>query len=139
VATRVFSFAGLHFGDLAGVKDDAADHLDVEVTHLDGGRLPASRTTAKAFGEDGVEGRPFSAAMRSSLFSGVSGMFLRVSAMRWRNSVVLARRASSERGLNGGLEGVDLRDDGHKPLDGAFVAGAKDFSYEFVEQNVCPS
>jgi hypothetical protein len=32
-----------------------------------------------------------------------------------------------------------LRDDGHEPLDGAFVAGAKDFSYEFVEQNWCPS
>ena len=41
--------------------------------------------------------------------------------------------------LDGGLEGVDLRDDGHEALDGAFVTGAKDFGYDCVEQNRCPS
>jgi len=30
-----FAFAGLHLGDFAGVKDHAADHLDVKVTHAD--------------------------------------------------------------------------------------------------------
>ena len=29
------AFAGLHLGDLAGVEDHAADHLDVEVAHAD--------------------------------------------------------------------------------------------------------
>ena len=32
--------------------------------------------------------------------------------------------------LRGGLKGVNLRDDWHEALDGAFVAGTKDFSYD---------
>jgi hypothetical protein len=32
-----------------------------------------------------------------------------------------------------------LLNDRHEALDGALVAGPKDFSYGFVEQNWCPS
>ena len=42
-------------------------------------------------------------------------------------------------GLDGGLEVVDLLNDRHEALDGALVAGTKDLSYSFIEQNGCPS
>ena len=41
--------------------------------------------------------------------------------------------------LNRRLEVVNLLDERHEALDGAFVAGAKDLSYDFVEQDWCPS
>ena len=49
-----FAFAGLHFGDLAGVEDHAADHLDVEVAHADGARAGFA-DDGEGFGKDVVE------------------------------------------------------------------------------------
>ena len=72
-----FTFAGLHLGDLAGVEDDAADELDVEVTHVDGAAAGFA-DYGEGLGKDGVEG---------GLFGGValvpeSSMLAMASAMR---------------------------------------------------------
>ena len=48
------AFAGLHLGDLAGVQDDAADELDVEVAHADGA-LAGLTDDGEGLGQDGVE------------------------------------------------------------------------------------
>ena len=65
------AFAGLHLGDLAGVEDDAADQLDVEVTHLDGA-LAGFADDGEGLGEDVVEGGLFGGDALVLVF-GVSG------------------------------------------------------------------
>ncbi len=92
-----FAFAGLHLGDFAGVQDDAADHLDVEVAHLHGA-LAGFADDGEGLGQDVVEGGFFGRKGRFSASSS-SGSILAAataSAMRWRNSAVLARSSSSE-------------------------------------------
>ena len=57
VATRVFSLAGFHFGDLPPVEDHPADDLHVEVAHVEitPTRLPDE---GERLGEDILEGLP---------------------------------------------------------------------------------
>ena len=128
------AFAGLHLGDLAGVEDDAADHLDVEVAHLDGA-LAGFADDGEGFGEDGVEGGLFGGDALVGIFE----------CLRWRRRCAGGIRrswrgvGSSESAWMAGSKALIWRDDRHEALDGAFVAGAKDLSYDFVEQNWCPS
>jgi len=118
------------------VEDDASNHLDVEVTHLDG-TLAGLADDGESLREDGVE---------SGLFGG-AGCFVRVIVSRvdvfgcdgggdalTELGGFVAEVFVGER-LDGRLEGINLRHEGLQALDGAFVAGAKDLSYEFVEQN----
>ncbi len=48
------AFAGLHFGDLAAMEDDAADELDVEVPHIEGA-LAGLAADGKRFDQEVVE------------------------------------------------------------------------------------
>ena len=123
-----FAFAGLHLGDLSGVEDDAADHLDVEVPHLHGA-LAGLADDGEGFGEDGVE---------SGLFGGAEGFDCvcifgvdllggdGVGDALAELGGFVAKVFVGER-LDGRLKGINLRHDGLQALDGAFVAGAKDF------------
>jgi hypothetical protein len=132
-----FSFAGLHLGDLAGVEDDAADHLDVKMAHLDGA-LAGFADDGEGFGEDVGEGLFFDGDALVLVFRGVLDAFERVGDALAELGGFVAELLVGE-GLDGGLEVVDLFDDRHEALDGAFVTGAKDLSYSFIEQNGCPS
>ena len=92
------AFAGLHLGDLAGVEDHAADELHIEVAHADGA-LAGLADDGEGLGEDVVEGGLFGGVDGVAVFLGaVVGRILGGdgSAMRWRNSAVLARSWSSE-------------------------------------------
>ncbi len=115
------------------MKDDAADELDVEVAHLDGA-LAGFADDGEGFGEDVVEGGLFGGDALVGIFNAFDGGGDALAEFDGPGAEGLVGE-----GLHGGLEGVNLRDDGHEPLDGAFVAGAKDLSYSFVEQNRCPS
>ncbi len=129
-----FAFAGFHFGDLALVKDDAADELDVEVAHLDGA-LAGFADDGEGFGEDVVEGGFFGGDAFVFIFRGVFDVLEGVGDALAELGGLGAQLFVGER-LDGGLEVVNLLNGWHEALDGAFVAGAKDFSYEFVEQDL---
>jgi hypothetical protein len=128
-----FAFAGFHFGDLALVKDDAADELDVEVTHLDGA-LAGFADDGEGFREDGVEGGLFGGDSLVGVVDPFEGSGDPLAELGGLGAQGLVGEC-----LHGGLEVVNLPDERHEALDGAFVAGAKDLSYSFVEQNRCPS
>ncbi len=137
-----FAFAGLHFGDLAGVEDHAADELDVEVTHVDGA-AGGFANDGEGLGHEVVEG---------GFFGGVDGVAnLGRARFDWVGGDVDLRygvsNALAELGgfgaellvrerLDGGLEGVDGLDGGEEALDGAFVAGAEDLGEDFIEHGV---
>ena len=133
-----FAFAGLHFGDFAGVEDDAADHLDVEVAHAYGA-FAGFANDGEGLGQDGVEGLSFSAAKRSSAMSTSREVAFRGLSDTLAELGGLGAKGLVGEALDGWLEVVNLLNDRHETLDSAFVAGAKDFCYEFVEQNGCPS
>ncbi len=128
-----FAFTGLHLGDLAGVEDDTADHLHVEVTHLDGA-FAGFADNGKGFGQDVVEGL---------LFGGDALVGVRDAFEGGGDSLAEFGGLGAElfvgEHLNRRLEVVNLLNERHEALDGAFVAGAKDLSYDFVEQDWCPS
>ena len=136
------AFAGLHLGDLAGVEDDAADQLDVEVAHLDGA-LAGLADDGEGFGEDVVEGGLFGGvdARRRRLRSVAGSSFRRRRRRRCAGGIRRSWRgaASSESAWMAGSRALICATMRHEALDGAFVAGAKDLSYDFVEQNWCPS
>ncbi len=135
-----FAFAGLHFGDFAGVEDHAADELDVEVAHADGAAAGLAND-GEGFGHEGVEG---------GLFGGVDGVEATGTASwgrRWPCAGIGDACAELEgfvaelvvgEGFDGGLEGVDLGDDGEQALDGALVGGAEDFGDGFVDHGRGP-
>ena len=131
------AFAGLHLGDLAGVEDHAADQLDVEVAHADGA-LAGFADDGEGFGQDGVEGGLFGGDALVGVLWGV-GMFAMAAGDALAELGGLVAQLLVGERLDGRLERVDLRDGRHEALDGAFVTGAKDFCYDCVEQNWCPS
>jgi hypothetical protein len=106
------------------VKDDAADHLHVEVAHADG-TFAGFANDGEGFGQDGVEG---------SFFCGITLVCVFYSFDRGGNALAELGGFGAEsfigECLDFGFETVDLRDKGHETLDGAFVAGAKDFRYD---------
>jgi hypothetical protein len=116
-----FAFAGLHLGDFAGVKDHAADHLNVEVTHADGADTGFAHD-GEGLGEDFVERALFSGGDLVGVgktfdcggdagaeFGGLGGKLL-VGELFER-----------------GLVRVDLLERGEQALDGTLVGGAEDF------------
>ncbi len=82
----------------------------------------------EGLGEDVVEGGLFGGDALVFVFRGVLDAFEGVGDALAELDGLGAELVVGER-LDGGLEGVDLRDDGHEALDGALVAGTKDFSY----------
>jgi hypothetical protein len=116
------------------MKDDAADELDVEVAHLDSA-LAGFPDYGEGFGEDVVEGGLFGDYAFVFIFRGVFDVLEGVDDTLAELGGLVAQLFIGER-LRGGLEVDNLPDDRHEALDGAFVAGAKDLSYEFVEQNL---
>ena len=101
------------------------------------GALAGFADDGEGFGEDVVEGGLFGGDALV-LFRGVFDAFERGGDALAELGGLGAELLVGER-LDGGLEVVDLLDERHEALDGAFVAGAKDFSYSFVEQNWYPS
>ncbi len=125
MATRGFAFAGLHLGNLARVEDDADDELDVKVSHTDG-TFAGFADDGESFGEDGVEGGFLGGVALVSVLRGVGDACDGVGdALTELGGLVTELRVRES--LDGRLEGVNLRDYGLNALDGAFVAGAKDF------------
>ncbi len=121
------AFAGLHLGNLAGMEDDAADELHVEVTHLHGA-FAGFADDGEGLGHDGVEGGLFGGDALVCIFRSVLDTFNGVGDTLAELDGLGAELVVGER-LNRGLERVNLRDNRHETLDGAFVAGTKDFSY----------
>ena len=115
------AFAGLHLGDLALVQHHAADQLHVEVPHLH--RAPARL----AHHREGLGQK-----LVQRLLLGRLDRFL------VRNPFELRRNPRPELNrlraqllirelLDLRLQSVDLRHDGHQPLDGTLVRGAENF------------
>src|SRR6185437_11899001 len=121
------AFAGLHLGDLALVKDHAADHLDVEVTHADGADAGFA-DDGEGFGKDLVECALFSG---SDVF-GVGDAFDRGGDAGAEFDSLGGELLVGEL-LECGLVGVDLGERGKHALDGTVVGGAEDFGEYFVE------
>ena len=90
------AFAGAHLGDLALVQDQPADQLHIVVALADGalGGLPHG---GKGFRQEFIQ--HFLLDLRRSSSSSMPSTSW---ARRWRNSSVLARRASSLRASNSG-------------------------------------
>ena len=127
------AFAGLHLGDFALVEDGAADELHVEVAHADGA-FTGFADYGEGFREDSFEGFVFGGVdgvnhLRRAGLNGVGGNCDFGACVGYAGAEFgsLSAQLVVRKGLNGGLEGVDLRDEGHEALDGALVAGTEDF------------
>ena len=105
-----FAFAGLHFGDLAAVQDDAADQLDVEVPHVE--------NAAAGFAHGG-ERRHQNIVERSALRD------LLLERDRLRGQFLIGEL------LDAPLHIVDGRDQRAHGLDVALVLGAEDLRHHF--------
>ena len=121
-----FAFAGLHLGDLALVEDHAADELDIEVAHLHGAQAGLA-DDGEGLGKDLFEGGLLggAGALGGVFFGGIDvfggdgcGDALAELAGFGAQLIVGER-------LDGGLQGIDLRDGGKQALDRSFVTGAK--------------
>ncbi len=127
------AFAGLHLGDFAGVKDHAADHLDVEVTHADG--------SDAGLADDG-EGL-WEEIVERALFGGddlfrVGNAFDRGGDTGAEFDGLGGELLVGEL-LEGGLVCVDLLKRGEHALDGTVVGGAEDFGEDGVEHGCLSS
>ena len=127
-----FAFAGLHLGDFAGVEDDAADQLDVEVAHPDGA-FAGFADDGEGLGQDGVEGGFFGGDGARLLLDASS--MPRAATMRWRNSAVLARSCSSESAWMDGSKSLICLTIGMRRLTARSLLVPKTFAMSFVEQN----
>jgi len=123
------AFAGLHLGDLAGVEDHAADHLDVEVAHTDDAAAGFA-DDGEGFGEKIVEGEFFCGFDLFFIVETFDGLGDAGAEFEGLGGELLVGE-----GDGGFVEGVDLGEDGEQLFDGALVAGAEDFGEDFVEQD----
>ena len=100
------AFAGLHFGNVAAMEHDAADELDVIVTHADGAAATFT-TDGEGLHQNVVQRGPFG----DSLFKlqGFGCQF------------VVAQR------LHGRFKRIDRRNKRHNLLDFALMLGAENF------------
>ena len=134
-----FALAGLHLGDLSGVEDHPADHLDVEVAHADGAAAGLAND-GEGLWKERVQSFFFGRVDRVGDFgrAGLDGVGgdgdVRAGVVDANAELggLLAKLVIRE-GLDGGLEGVDLSNGRHQALDGAFVGGAEDFGDGCVE------
>ncbi len=125
------AFAGLHLGDLALVQDGAADDLHVEVAHADDA-FAGFAHDGESFGQQGIERGFFGGAQFVGL--GLLGSkALMASAMRARNSTVLARSCSSVSAEMVGSRALTCCDERKQTLDGTLVGGAEDFGDDGVD------
>jgi hypothetical protein len=124
-----FSFAGLHFADLALVQHHAADQLHVEVAHLHG-PPPSLADHREGFGQNLVQsralGRLFGVRVRDAFELGRNPL----PELHGPGAQLLVRKL-----LRIFFEGVDGGYNRHQPLDHPLVRSAKNFGQGFIKKH----
>ena len=127
-----FTFAGLHFSDLALVQHHATDQLHVEVAHLQHAPTRLARHR-KRLGKDLVQHQ----LQLTVLLVGVLDC-IHALADAPPEFFCLGLQLLIAELLRLGLERIDALHQRHNPLDFPFVASAKNFGDKLVDQRCVP-